>query len=170
MQKLLAILIILIPVFALAQKEQTPTDSFTVKGKVKKELVVTMADLQSVPSKAINDIAISNHLGEVKYTATGLKGVLVKDILNKVEFDTESPKVLSEFYFTLVANDGYKVVFSWNEIFNSPTGDNLYIVTAKEGKELKDMTDRILTVCTTDFKTGRRFVKGLKEIVVQRVP
>jgi hypothetical protein len=43
-----------------------------------------------------------------------VKGVLLKDILIKVEIDAETPKVLSEYYFVCIASDNYKVVFSWN--------------------------------------------------------
>lgn len=168
-KNLLISLLTLSSFLSVAQSDVAPTNGFTVKGKIKKELTVTMADLQSAISKPIPDVTITNHLGEVKYTAKNLKGILLKDFLNKVEFESESPKLLNEFFLTFIANDDYKVVYSWNEFFNSPTGDHVYVVTAKDGKELPDMNDRILIVCTTDFKTGRRFVKGLKEIIVQRV-
>ena len=165
----------LIVVFALStficygQLKVNPTEAFTVIGKVKKEVTFTISDLQNYESKKISDVVISNHLGEVKGTSKYLKGILLKDILSRIEFDAESPKVLSEFYLTCIANDGYKVVFSWNEIFNTSTGDNLYLITSKDGKELKDMDDRILIISTTDFKTGRRNVKGLAKIIVDRV-
>ena len=39
---------------------------------------------------------------------------------------------------------------------------------AKDGKKLKDMEERILIITPTDFKTGRRHIKGLIMIVVGR--
>jgi len=151
------------------QPKVNSTDALTISGKVKKEIVINLTDLQTYESKKIPDVIITNHLGEPKGTSKNLKGILLKDILVKIEFVVESPKVLSEFYFTCIASDGYKVVFSWNEIFNTATGDNIYIITAKDGKELKDMDDRMLIISTTDFKTGRRNVKGLAKIIVDRV-
>jgi hypothetical protein len=153
---------------AIAQKESLRSNAFAVKGQVKKEVKITVTDLMKLESKAIGDLVITNHLGEPKSTAKNLKGVLLKDLLSKVEFNSESPKTLSEFYLTFIATDNYKVIYSWNEIFNSPTGNNIWVVTEKAGVKLDSMDDRILVVCTTDFKTGRRHVKGLSQILVSR--
>jgi hypothetical protein len=87
----------------------------------------------------------------------------LKDILNQVEFATENPRVLSEFFLTCVASDGYKVVFSWNEIFNTSTGDHVYLITSKASQPLSSLNDRLLLVTTTIFKTGRHHVKGLQK-------
>jgi|SRR5688572_24801606 len=168
MRNTILIVFILSAVVSHGQVKVNPTDAFTISGKIKKEVTYTLADLQKFESKKIGNVVISNHLGEAKGTSKNLEGVLLKDMLAQVEFDAESPKVLSEFYLTCIAHDGYKVVFSWNEIFNTPTGDNLYLITSKDGKELKDMTDRVSILSTTDFKTGRRNLKALTQIVISR--
>ncbi|MBX2897892.1 MAG: hypothetical protein KF763_20790 [Cyclobacteriaceae bacterium] len=128
-----------------------------------------MADIEKYPTKTIGDVVITNHLGEPRGTAEQLTGVLVKDLLKDLELKEESPKRFSEFYLTFVAVDNYKVVYSWNEIFNSSTGDNLFLITSRDGKKLKDMDERILILTPTDFKTGRRHIKGLSKILVERV-
>jgi hypothetical protein len=168
-RSIISVVLFLVAVVTYGQIKVNPTEAFTVSGKIKKETIFTLNDLGAFEAKKISDVVISNHLGEIKGTSKNLKGVLLKDVLAKIEFDAESPKLLSEFYLTCIASDGYKAVFSWNEIFNTSTGDNLYLITSKEGKELKDMEDRILIISTTDFKTGRRNVKGLTKIVVERV-
>ena len=113
---------------------------------------------------------ITNHIGEPHGTSKQIKGILVKELLKDIELKEDNPKLLSEFYFTFIASDNYKVVYSWNEIFNSSTGDHLfYIVASIEGESLKDMRSRILVVTPTDYKTGRRYIKALSKIVVDRV-
>lgn len=99
-----------------------------------------------------------------------LKNLYLRKVLSDVKFAVDSPKQLSEFYLTLIASDGYKVVYSWNEIFNSATREQTFFVTEKEGKELKEQPERILMVTKLDEKTGRRYVKGLEQIIVCRVP
>jgi hypothetical protein len=153
---------------ASGQEKVAPSEAFTVSGAVEKELTFRTTDIAAFPATSLPDVPITNHLGEPRGIAKGLKGVRVKDVLANLVIKAESPKVLSEFYLTFVATDGYTVVYSWNELFNSPTGENCYFITEKEGKPLAEMTERILVLTPTDFKTGRRHVKGLNRIVVAR--
>jgi hypothetical protein len=153
---------------ALAQPNPNPTEAFTVTGQVTTERAFTLADLEKFPTKKIDDVLITNHLGEPRGTAKQLSGILVKEVLQGVALPEASPKKWSEFYFVFVAADGYKVVYSWNEIFNSATGDHLYFITARDGKGLREMDERILVLTPSDFKTGRRHVKALANIVVKR--
>ena len=155
---------------ASAQKENIPTtENFTIEGKVKKSLVISLADLSSYKSYSIDSIVITNHLGERRSTLKNVKGILLKDILTKVEIDAEAPKVLSEYYFVCIASDNYKVVCSWNEIFNSATGNSVYILTGHDGKPASALDNRIALVSPKDQMTGRRYVKGLQKIIVERV-
>src|SRR5688572_7990513 len=98
---------------AICQDEK-PTSEFIITGQVKASKTVTLADLKKMKSVSIGDLAITNHLGEKRSEAKGLKGVLLRDVLNLVEISAESPRVLSEYYFVCTANDEYRVVSSWN--------------------------------------------------------
>ncbi|PZF74538.1 molybdopterin-binding protein [Taibaiella soli] len=171
MKKVLILLsFVLLQDAAIAQKKLTPTTSFTISGNVKTEATITLNALDTFKQVNIGDVSIKNHLGESKYTHEKLKGVLLKDVLKQVVYTSESPKVLSEFYFTCVATDGYKVVFSWNELYNNPLGDHVYVITEENGKKANAVDDRIAIISTTDVNTGRRYVKCLSKIIVNRIP
>jgi len=145
------------------------TSSFTISGEVFTPMTVSVMDFKKWKEVAIGDMVITNHLGEKKSEAKGLKGILLKEVLQTVEIKSENPKVLSEYYFVFTASDGYKVVYSWNELFNTTVGESVYLITEKNGKSIAEMDDSILVVSTKDFKTGRRNVKGLSSIDVMRV-
>jgi hypothetical protein len=151
------------------QKSSQQTNEFIVTGQIKNELKFTLADIEKQSSKVIGDVVITNHLGEPRGTAKLLSGILVKDLLKSMELEEDNPKRFSEFYLTFIAVDNYKVVYSWNEIFNSPTGDNIFLISSRDGKKMYDMEERILILTPTDFKTGRRHIKGLTKILVERV-
>ena len=168
MKQLTTIVLLFSSLIVFAQKEISPSTEFVITGQVQRELKFTLADLEKLEAKKIDDVVVTNHLGEKKGTAKDLKGIQLKGLLDKIEFKTESPKVLSEFYLTFIATDNYKVVYSWNEIFNTATGDHIYLITEKEGKKLSEMNERILVITPSDFKTGRRNIKGLTKIVVSR--
>jgi len=68
--KLVLLFVFVVAGLALsAQKENIPaTENFTIEGKVKKELTVSLADLSSYKSHSIDSIVITNHLGERRST------------------------------------------------------------------------------------------------------
>lgn len=170
MNKLFVLVLVFISALTYAQENTKPTSSFTIKGEVKASKTITIQDFSKFAEKEIGDVVITNHLGEKKSEQKSLKGILLKDVLQGVEINSESPKVLSEYYLVCRATDGYKVVFSWNELFNSPTGDKVYLVTSKGGKKASEMEESILMISPADFKTGRRFVKSLETIEIYRAP
>ncbi len=151
----------------IAQRVVSSTESFSITGKVKKEMIFSVADINAFPSLTIKDIITYNHKGEIKDTLTGLKGARLKDLLKAVEFSYEKPKELNLFYLVFIGSEGYKVVFSWNEIYNTPIGEDLYIITEMEGEKLAEIEHRIICISAGDSKVGRRFVKGLDRIEVR---
>src|SRR4030095_206593 len=82
-------LFFVIMVFSVsAQKENIPTtESFTIEGRVKKEMTISLADLSSYKSYSIDSIVITNHLKERRSSLKKVKAVLLKDILDKIEID-----------------------------------------------------------------------------------
>lgn len=163
-------LLIGVNLFTLSAQRIIPaTDSFSVEGKVVKSLVVTLKDLEAIPAVMIKDQIIYNHKGEIKDTLTGLKGVLLKTVLDPVEFMYDKPKELNEFYFVMTASDGYRVVFSWNEIYNTEAGNQFYLITEMEGENIKASDQRIVFISAADSQPGRRYIKGLQKIEVKQV-
>lgn len=98
-----------------------------------------------------------------------MRGIPLKTLLNPVSYVYEHPRVLNEFYFVLITSDGYKVAFSWNEIYNTEAGDQYFMVTELKGQNLQDLEQRIIFVSTANFKTGRRYIKGLKSIEARQL-
>ena len=129
MKKITILFFVFISLHSFAQQDITATDHFFVLGLVKNQLSVSFTELASYRIYSIDSVPITNHLLQKKYTLKKLKGVLLKDILAKAEIEASSPKELSEFYIVCVASDNYKAVFSWNEIFNSKTGETVYVLT-----------------------------------------
>lgn len=152
-----------------AQRKITPTDTLYINGEVKKELVLSLKNIDTTLAVPINDLVVKNQQGEIKNTVKNLKGILLKSLMDSVKFKVDKPKELNEFYFVFEASDGYKVVFSWNEIFNTTTGNNLYLITQLNGKYVLNQDERILIVSASDIAIGRRYIKGVKSITAQRL-
>lgn len=166
MYKFLLLMMLSAPAFA--QEVLKPTSSFSISGKVNKAVVITMDSLKQYPLKEMGNFKITNHLGDFKHQDEKLKGVLLKDVLSHTVFAVSSPKILSQLYFVCAAADGYTVVYSWNELYNTPVGDQVFILMEKNGKQVAQLPENIQMASMLDFKTGRRYMHNLSKIVVEQ--
>ncbi len=147
---------------------QEKTTSVTVTGAEASPVVFTWADIQKLPPVQIGPVVITNHLGERKKELRQVEGVRLTDLLATVTITAENPRVLSEYYFVFIATDDYRVVFSWNELFNHPAGQRVFLVTAYDGKRHEAIEDGLLLLVPDDQRTGRRHIKSLNRIEIKR--
>ncbi|MBK0379867.1 hypothetical protein [Mucilaginibacter segetis] len=168
MKKLL-ILFFLYAGDVFAQTDSLQTKQFTISGNVETESVITLDSLQQYHVKAIGDLNITDHTGKFKHRDNMVRGVLLKDILSHTKFKADSPKLLSRIYFVCTAADGYSVVYSWNELYNTAVGDHVFIITGKNKVKAADMPESIQMASTSDYKTGRRYIHNLVSIDVRQI-
>lgn len=161
--------LMLIFLLTTAAYGQEIKNKVTVEGRIKNRKVYSLDELKQFPRVQLDSLQIYGHDMTLHGVARNIKGVLLRDVLKGIEFDAEKPKLLSEYYIKCVATDNYKVVFSWNEIFNSATGDKLMIALEKDGQPAATSKDGIVLVTPTDRATGRRFVKEFSRIIIERV-
>lgn len=162
------ILFVILVTISFGVAAQKATQSFAIRGKIKQEITITETDLKKYTTQTIGTVNITNHKGDLKGKAKDMTGILLRDILQNVVLDEENPKFFSEYYFVCVGSDKYKVVFSWNELFNTAVSQKVFIVTQKDGHNMLNNEDGILMISSEDFRTGRRFVKNLESIQVRR--
>lgn len=138
-----------------------------VTGAVERTLALTVDSLRAMDVDTIADFKVVCQSGDTvkeNFTSTG---VLLKDILDKAEIVQTNHKDRN-FYIVARATDGYKATFSWAEIYNNPTGENVYVLFEGNGQPIGAKGDFIL-ICRNDIKTGPRHVYWLKSIEVNRV-
>lgn len=137
-----------------------------VKGEVEFPLQLSVDSLQKLKVVTIDNLKITGKNGVLKREIKVCKGVLLKDILDKAKIKQTDYKDRN-FYIVARASDGYMATFSWAEIFNNPTGENVYVLFEENGKPVKN-GDMIL-ICKNDISTGPRHVYWLKSIEVNKV-
>ncbi|WP_431243230.1 molybdopterin-dependent oxidoreductase [Flavobacterium sp. P21] len=137
-----------------------------VKGEVEFPLQLTVDSLKKMKVVTIDNFKITGKNGEVKREIKACKGVLLKDILEKAKIKQEDHKDRN-FYIVARASDDYKATFSWAELFNNPTGDNVFILFEENGKPVKN--GEMIGICRNDTRTGPRHVYWLKSIEVYKV-
>lgn len=164
-KSLLFIACIFLAIHVPAQKAAETTRSFVVTGKVKQEKQITLDNLLLYKSHELKNVNTSCSPKKEERIKVA-KGVLLKEVFDSVAFDYTKGVELNAFYFVLIAADGYRLVYSYNEVFNTQTGNNLYIVTELNGEPITGQPNSLLVLTTSDIKGGRRNMKWLKEIKV----
>jgi hypothetical protein len=165
MKKLL-LLFIFYTSASFAQEPLKPTLRFSIGGKVKKAAVITIDSLKQYTIQTIGDLKVTDHTGVFKHQDDKLKGIRIKDILSHTQYDVSSPKLLSTLYFVFVGGDGYKVVYSWNELYNTEIGNHVYILMEKNGVKAAEMKESLQMTSMMDMKTGRRYLHNLDKVIV----
>ena len=145
------------------------TTQLRISGAVEHPLVLSVDDLRKFPPQKINEIPMVCQSGANLGNKENLKGVLLKDILEKAAVVSKEHNDVKKMVLIATASDGYKVVFSWTEVFNSAIGDGVIVFFEKDGLPLTDDEGRIAMISTKDTRTGPRHVKWLQSVEVRKI-
>ncbi len=145
------------------------TDSFSITGLVEEIPSFSKESLLELDQQDLGTVQLRKGDGEVYLELDQTKGVLLKDVLGSLPVEGQTNKNYSAYYVDCKAVDGYQSVYSWNELFNSPTGDSVYLITQANGKSLDQMSQSIMMVSLQDQITGKRNLRNLTSIEVNRV-
>ena len=148
---------------------QALSQQLTIGGLVKNKLTLSVKELISFPKQHSQSIAIVTMKGEIRSPVSKFKGVLLKDLLNNAELMTFDHHDFKKTVVIAEATDGYKVIFSWNELFNTSIGQGVMVVYQQNDQFLNAKSGEIALVSTHDSATGPRYVKWLKKITVLKI-
>jgi DMSO/TMAO reductase YedYZ molybdopterin-dependent catalytic subunit len=153
----------------VADPSKFVTKYITVSGAVEQKLTLRVDDLKAFPPRQNGKTPIICMSGANKGNIESMKGVLLRDILEKAKVIPNNPGDGKKTIITATSSDGYKAVFSWNEIFDSPVSDGVIVYFERDGKPLGNKEGRIAMISTKDIRTGPRHVNWLKEIEVSKI-
>jgi DMSO/TMAO reductase YedYZ molybdopterin-dependent catalytic subunit len=149
--------------------DQFVTHSIAVSGAVEHPLNLNVAALQSLPQVAGGDLPLVCQSGANVGRIEHYKGVTLKEILNRAVVHSESHNDVKKMAIIARASDGYAVVFSWSEVFNSPIGEEVVVFFERDGQPLGADEGEIAMVSGKDTRTGPRHVKWLQTIEVKKI-
>ena len=109
---------------------------------------------------------VSGATSAVDSQGTVWSGVLLRDFLLKNGLETVPSRALRNTRIEVVATDGYRATFSWGEVFNSPTGSQILIITKQDGKALDLQEGPVSFRALSDIRPGARHVRNVCAISV----
>jgi len=136
-----------------------------VIGQVVAPIAVPLAELHRLEHVEIADMPMRCGDGEPKGRVGYCQGVLLADVIGRAEALVTGHDDTKKMFVAAIADDGYKAVFSWQEIFNSPNGAAIFVVLAKNGQVLGG-GGRADLLAACDHLTGPRYVRNLTTIEI----
>ncbi len=150
-------------------------DRIEVKGLIDRPTTLTVDSLKKMKVYTGGPFQVKSKTGEVKKDLKSFKGVLLKDILTRSGIKLESkaaagtyPFEKGSYYVLLTATNGYRLMFTYNELMLTDVGENTYIVFEENGKEVSD-GGKMFGFCITDRVTGARNIKWIKTIELAKL-
>lgn len=165
--KNLLLTFLLFAYFVIA-KAQSTSQTLSISGLVENPLTLKISNLQQMKITEGSDFKVMSTSGETRKTFKTYKGILLKDLLDKAKINLQNPKEKGKLYFVATATDGYTAIFSYHEIFNNSTGDQVLVLFEENGMPI-DKDGAFVLISATDKITGARYVKWLKTIEVKRI-
>ena len=152
----------------ITAKAQSTSETLAIAGLVESPLSLKISDLQQMKVVEGTNFKVVSTSGEIRKEFKTYKAVLLKDLLDKAKISLQNPKEKGKLYFVASATDGYTAIFSYHEIFNNLTGDNVLVVFEVNGKPI-DKDGAFILISATDKITGARHIKWLSTVEVKKI-
>lgn len=145
------------------------TGGLRITGRVKEELVLSIEEVCGMETEEAKDIAVNCGEGTPVGRIESCRGVLLENVIGKASVLKEDHNDTKKMFIVASASDGYKAVFSWQEIFNTQIGGGVMVLVERDGKALCATTGGLELISLQDYFSGPRYVKGLETIEVLMV-
>ena len=140
-----------------------------ISGRVTAPLFFGIESLRSMDVLETDDLPLHCGSGESKGRLGTCRGVLLADIINRAEVIIIEHNDTKKMYVVAASDDGYKAVFSWQEIFNSANGEGILVLLERDGKPLYEGCGKVDLLSARDHLSGPRYVKNLKSVEIVMV-
>ncbi|MGD9948488.1 MAG: sulfite oxidase-like oxidoreductase [Desulfobulbus sp.] len=142
------------------------TEPLQIIGRVAKPMSFPLEVLQTMDCLDTGILPMICGSGEPKGKLGNCRGVLLADLINRTEIVVTAHNDTKKMYVVASSDDGYKTVFSWQEIFNSTNGEGIVIILEKDGQPLYQGCGDVDLISANDHLTGPRYVRRLKTVEI----
>ena len=135
-------------------------------GRVAQPLSISSTALRAMDTVDTGTLPMICGSGEPKGKIGNCRGVLLAELINLAEVVVREHNDTKKMVVVVASDDGYKTVFSWQEIFNSTNGEGILVILEKDGQPLYQGNGEVDLISSRDHLTGPRYVRRLKTIEI----
>lgn len=129
------------------------------------------ADLAALPSTTLQqELSVRNPAASEAASPRSVRyeGVLLRDLLLQAGFGTPQDRGARQAWVEAVATDGYRALFSWGELFNTPLGEQVLVIRTQDGRPLDAAAGPLALRSLGDLRPGPRHVRNLCALTLRR--
>jgi DMSO/TMAO reductase YedYZ molybdopterin-dependent catalytic subunit len=149
-----------------ANPPASPARSLAIRGGVEHKLDLGVEALSKRSPQQIVELQLPAK--DAGKTST-VRGVRLRDLLDEAKIVTADHNTVKKLAIVATATDGYKVVFSWSELFNTAVGDGVLVLFERDGKPLAQNEGPLALISSKDLRNGPRHVKWLQAVEVRQI-
>jgi DMSO/TMAO reductase YedYZ molybdopterin-dependent catalytic subunit len=151
---------------ALAQGPVAQAPRARIDGDVRQPLDLSPAQLRAFDPAAQRSVRVTRDVNGQQRETT-LLGVALRALLERAGLAERDRLDWRKTVVVVSAHDGYRVVFSWPELFNLEAGDSVMVAYERDGQPLGASEGPLTVEAPVDLRSGPRHVKWLERIEVR---
>lgn len=137
-----------------------------VSGCVKRRHSFELCALKRLPTQLTGALDVVCLSGRKVRSASDYKGVRLSALLDVAQLRMPQARDFTRAFVLAQGADGYTVMFSWHELYNTPVGVGALVVYERDGQPLGDDEGGIGLISTGDLRVALRQVRALKRLYV----
>jgi hypothetical protein len=114
-------------------------------------------------------LSVSGATGSGSERVVTYSGTLLRDLLLGAGIGGPADRTSRRMLIEAVASDGYRAFFTWGELFNTSVGDQVIVITARDGRALDAAAGPVALRSLGDYSPGPRHVRNLCAVIVRRL-
>ncbi|HEY6135332.1 MAG TPA: molybdopterin-dependent oxidoreductase [Rubrivivax sp.] len=151
---------------ASAQERAADAPPERIVGDVRQPLVLGLDLLRSFDAAAQRSVRVTREANGQQRETT-LRGVALRALLERAALAERDRLDWRKTVVVVTARDGYRVVFSWPELFNTEAGTAVMVAYERDGQALAASEGPLTLEAPGDIRAGPRHVKWLERIEVR---
>ncbi|WP_322012161.1 molybdopterin-dependent oxidoreductase [Paraburkholderia sp. J12] len=136
-----------------------------ITGSLTRPLALSLDELRAFPAVTCAPFDLRCYTTQrFIRTVEPYRGVLLTDLIQHAGVHCDTPGDFKRMIFVAIGHDGYAVMFSWHELFNTPVGQQAIIAYECGGRTLSEENGAPVLFSGADLVPAPRHLKRLARI------
>lgn len=145
------------------------TPRLAVGGWVRRPQALDAHDLADMEWRQVHDFDVVCTLDGSHGVLPPVRAVRLGDLVERAQPAFERRTDFKRVAVVAEGAEGYRALFSWAEIFNSPLGTGILVAFEWPGQALPSNAGPFAVLAQHDLATGPRYVRGLRSIELHKL-